>query len=237
MWVYSDVDGIMSADPHVMADARVIETLSYEEAAELAFYGARVLHTRMIAPLQAGRIPLRVKNVFNPQASGTLIDERAAQSGAKAVTVIDGLVMTAARSGSLIAVTAFVETQFTAVTGGRIEAVLTAQSAARAFACFVIPTYAGPDALHMLQTTLAPHLLTLEADTIWLMQPVGVVSLVGGDVGADWGATARIVGLLRDLNVLAMTRNPSNCSLSFVLPPEQVERAVARIHAYIVAPS
>jgi aspartate kinase len=232
--VYSDVDGMMSADPNVLTDARVIPHLHYDEAGEMAFFGARLLHTRMITPLQRRHIPVRVQNIFHPQSAGTLIDNALSPSGVKAVTVIDGLLLTAPRSGEINAVTRFVEGQFSRTVGGHIEATLISQSAAHTAICFIIPTYTGPDALHMLQSALAPKLPSLEPHTPWAMQPVGVITLVGRGVGGQWRLIARLISTLEEMRILCISRNPSDDSVSFVLPPDQVERALPRLHECIM---
>lgn len=235
VWIYADVDGILSGDPNDMANPRVIPFLSYDEVAELAFYGARILHARMITPLHEKRIPLRVKNVFKPQQPGTLIDDRSPTPGIKAVTMIEGLALSAPHSGSLSQLTAFMDEKFASAAGVRVEVMLSAQSAVKTFVCFVIPTYAGPDALHMLQSALAPSLNTIGVGGAWTMQPVGIVTVVGAETGTNLPQLAGIVAMLDELHVLAMTRNPSNCSVSFVLPYEEVGSALERIHASIVS--
>ncbi|MBL8132096.1 MAG: aspartate kinase [Anaerolineae bacterium] len=175
VWMYADVDGVMSADPKEMPEAQVIPFLSYEEVAEMAFYGARILHARMVAPLRDRHIPLRVKNIFRPALHGTVIDDRIPQPGLKGVTVIEGLALTAPRSGSLMALGSFVEEAFSRETGGRLEVMITAQSATRSLVCFVVPTYIGPDAQHLLQAALAPSLAQIDDGIVWSMEAVGIV--------------------------------------------------------------
>lgn len=231
MWVYSDVDGMMSGDPNAIGGAHVIPELSYQEAAELAFYGARVLHTRMIAPLQTAHISLRVRNVFNPQLMGTLIGNLTPAAGPKAVTIIEGLAVVAPGAGGLSEVMRFIEKAFASVRSARIEAVIATQAADRAFACFIIPTYAGPDALHTLSSTIAPQIAARGgAAAGWVAQPAGIVTVVGRETGSDWGQAAPLFAAMGEFEPLAVARNPSDHSLSFVLPLDQAERAAERLH-------
>ncbi|MBK8027873.1 MAG: aspartate kinase [Chloroflexi bacterium] len=233
VWIYADVDGMMSADPKEIPEARVIDTLSYREVAELAFFGARILHAHMIVPLQDRRIPLRIKNVFRPALRGTVIDDRPPRPGLKAVTVIEGLALSAPRSGSLSDMSRHIEEAFTKEVGGRIEAMITAQSANTSFVCFVVPTYVGPDAQHMLQAALAPTMTQIDTHVVWSMEPVGIVTAVGTGVGSDLPQIAQVFSRLAEVTLMAFSRNPSDCSLSLVVPLIHVEAAAQRIHDLI----
>ena len=88
--IWTDVDGVMTADPRIVANARSMEELSYEEVAELAYYGAKVLHPKTVTPAVESKIPLRVLNTFNPSHAGTRIVERTRQlhQGVKAITAV-----------------------------------------------------------------------------------------------------------------------------------------------------
>jgi aspartokinase len=186
--------------------------------------------------LQQRRIPVRVQNIFHPQSAGTLIDDAPSAVGVKAAAVIDGLLLTAPRSGSLNNITTFVEGEFSRTIGGHVEAIAVSQSAAHSAICFIIPTYTGPDALHLLQAALAPKLRAVEPHTAWGVQPVGVITLVGRGMGGQWALIVRLISALDDFRILGFTRNPSDDSVSFVLPPDQIERALPRLHACIAAP-
>ncbi|MBC8100275.1 MAG: aspartate kinase [Armatimonadetes bacterium] len=125
VWIWTDVDGIMSADPREIPQARVIPELAYAEMAELAYFGARVLHARMIIPLRDSRIPLRVKNVYKPQQPGTHIHQQApAIATLKAVTVIQGIALSAERSGSLAGISTLVDDSMFQIMGAHAEVML-----------------------------------------------------------------------------------------------------------------
>ncbi len=235
VWVWTDVDGMMTADPREIAGARVIPMLSYDEVAELAYFGARLLHPRMIGPLRERQITLRLRNVFKPQQSGTLVQSGTTSTiGFKAVTTIQGLGLAAPHSGSLANITALVDKTLADISGSHTEVMIAAQSSARTFICFVIPTSAGPDALHHLQAALAPALRAQNEYANWTMRPVSVVTVVGSHLGSVHGHTSDLLTALESLPILALSQGPAHASFSVVLEPEKTDAAVAHIHNLIL---
>ncbi len=234
VWVWTDVDGMMTADPREVPSARVIPTLSYDEVAELAYFGARLLHARMIVPLREQQITLRVRNVFKPQQPGTQVHTGTTASGFKAVTTIQGLGLAAQHSGPLTRVAALVDETLSSISGSHTDVMISSQSSARTFVCFIIPTSAGPDALHNLQAALAPVLKEQDERTVWTMRPVSVVTVVGSQLGSDHGHTSQLLHELENLPILALAQGPAHTSFSVVLEPEDTDAAVARIHELIL---
>lgn len=232
VWVWTDVDGLMTADPREVDDARVIPSMSYEEAAELAYFGARILHPRMINPLRERAIPLRVRNVYTPQQPGTLVRDKvsAMAPGIRAVTSVQGLGLTLAQDGSLTAVADVVDKKLAEITGNLTDVMISAQSSTQSFACFIIPTSAGPDALHSLQVALN------ESDDAngWSMRPVQVITVIGTRLGEVHTLTANILLSLEGIPLLALAQGPSHCSLSLVVETQYGETTLNRIHALIL---
>ncbi|MBI1258074.1 MAG: aspartate kinase [Chloroflexi bacterium] len=235
VWVWTDVDGMMTADPREVDDARVIPTLSYDEVAEMAYFGARILHSRMIIPLRERRIPLRVRNVFKPQQSGTLVHIGTTPMGFKSVTMIQGLGLTAQHSGALTTITALVDEKLSSITGSHTDVMISAQSASDSFVCFVIPTNAGPDALHSLQSTLAAPLAKVGEATPWTMRPVSIVTVVGSHLGEDHNLTAQLLSALESVRILALAQGPSHNNISLVVEPEDTDAAIDGIHELILS--
>ncbi len=233
VWVWTDVDGLMTADPREIDGARVIPTLSYDEAAELAYFGARILHPRMIHPLREQSIPLRVRNVYTPQQPGTLVrDKLAAMSPAiRAVTSIQGLGMSAPHNGSLARLAQVVDSLLSDLTGSHTDVTITSQSSSHSFICFVIPTMAGPDALHSLQVALSQ---TEELTAGWSIRPVQVVTVIGTRLGEIHTLTANVLLALEGVPLLALSQAPSHCSVSLVVETQYGETALTRIHNLIL---
>ncbi|RMG73304.1 MAG: aspartate kinase [Chloroflexi bacterium] len=232
VWMWTDVDGLMSTDPREVDDAHVIPELSYSEVSEMAYFGARILHSRMVKPLRERNIPLWIKNVFKPQQPGTYVANHVNQNGTnriKAATMIHGVGLYAEQSGPLIGITELVNQTLDEVIGTQADVMITAQSSNHTFMCFVIPTSAGPDALHQMQNALSSRLLgEFQA---WQVKPVSILSVIGNGLDILPRLTARVLMALDDIQILALSQGPSHCSLSIVVAPEDADKALRRIHA------
>ncbi|MCP4532440.1 MAG: aspartate kinase, partial [Delftia sp.] len=142
VWTWTDVDGVMTADPRIAPDARVIPVLSYSEVGELAYFGAKVLHPRTIRPVIERGIPLWVKNTFNPTCPGTRIaaEPESAPGTVKAVTAIEGLSMVAVEGRGMMGVPGIAARTFSAVARQGPSALMISQASSEQSVCFVIPT-------------------------------------------------------------------------------------------------
>lgn len=235
VWIWTDVDGMMSADPLDIPTARNIPQLSYDEAAELAHFGARVLHAKMIGMLRERRVPVRVRNIYLPQAMGTLIRDASA-SGTdylQAVTLIPGIAFARASSGSLAWVTALVDEVFFQTTGNHAETMIAAQAPLHSLACFVVPTTAGPNAAHDLQLALNDHMKKSNALQEWVINTVAVVTAVGAGLERAHDLGARILTTLRGLRILATAYSPSRCGMSIIVETQDADEVLRRIHGLI----
>lgn len=237
VWMWTGVDGIMTTDPNEVSDAQVIPLLSYDEVAELAYFGARILHPRMIGPLREHRIPLWVKNVFRPREAGTLIREIEPSSaqGVKAVTIINGLGLTAAYSGPLTTISALIDEALFETTSSRTEVMISAQSSYHSFVCFVIPTSAGPEAVQATQAALEAALARHKMAAEWQVSPVGIITVIGQRLNSHTYVAAQVLMALKDVRVLGLSQGPTACGLSLVLTPEDADRALRQIHTMIVS--
>jgi aspartate kinase len=143
VWIWTYVDGIMSADPSLVPGARVISTLSYDEVGELAYFGARVLHPRAVEVLAPHGIPLRVRNPFNLDHAGTLIQARSNED-LKAVTAVDGVLLSSL--GRPVDVAEFLGQVQRSVGPAAARPAIVMQSHLRTLLVLVIPTSVGPNA-------------------------------------------------------------------------------------------
>lgn len=237
VWIWTDVDGLMSADPRDTDQARVVTQLSYSEAAELAYFGARLLHTRMIAPLQERRIPLRVRNIFKPQSIGTLVSDFVESVPAlKAVTLINGLGMACAQTGGIGRLIATVDDAMFEVGGAHTDVIFSSQSSWQSFLAFVVPTSAGLDGLHSLELALDARAAQDEFLAKWAARPVTILTIVGTRVNELHTLIAEIIASLAGIRLLALSQSPSNCSFSLVIDTGDAEDALERVHQVIVVP-
>lgn len=237
IWMWTDVDGMMSADPHELPDARVIPYMSYEEVAELAYFGAHILHARMVGPLHEQRIPLSIKNIFRPRATGTLIREAEtpAPHTLKAVTLIQGLGLTANHSGPLTQIAAIINEALQNSTGTEVEVMISAQSSNRSFVCFVVPTYAGPEGPRTTRRLLQERLQNDDVQSEWHIETVSIITLIGALIDETSMIYSRIFQAIGSIRLLALAQGPSRCSLSLVVQPEDSEMVLRQIHQMIIS--
>lgn len=234
VWLWTDVDGVMSADPHELDNARPITELSYREAAELSFFGARILHAGMVQPLAERNIGLRIRNIYRPRITGTHIHgELPGGAPLKAVTTTQALGLFARSSGPLFEAARCVDETLDELTGSHIEAMLTAQSAGQSVVCFIIPFSAGPDALHSL-IRLAHARLPDQPLGECVLRPVGVATIVGAMGGGQPAALSSALTAVGDLRVLAASPNPSRASLSLAVELQDLPTALGRLHELIL---
>jgi aspartate kinase len=236
VWVWTDVEGIMTADPREISEARAIPELTYEETAELAYFGARVLHQRMVAPLRENRILLRVKNVYKPVQGGTLISEGTRLPPAlRAVTRIQGIMLAATVSGSLSAITEIIDDVLVETIGVRAEVLLASQSSQRTLLSFVIPTSAGIDMGRTVERSLQARLTEKGLERVWSTQQIAFVTAVGTIFDGSHHMTARILQALGDIRILSIGQSPAWCGVSLAVNARDGDTALQRIHDLVIS--
>jgi aspartokinase/homoserine dehydrogenase 1 len=238
VWIWTDVDGVMTADPRIVPEARVIPTLSYGEVSELAYFGAKVLHPRTIRPVVERGIPLWVKNTFNPTFSGTRIDREAQSTPVtvKAVTAIEGLSLVTVEGRGMMGVPGIAARTFSAVASQGASVLMISQSSSEQSICFVIPTEAVLPVISAIETEMALELARRDIDQVWSMDDVVIVTAVGAGMRGTPGVAARIFGALGEgeINVIAIAQGSSDCSVSLVVAAEDCATAVQKIHREVI---
>lgn len=238
VWIWTDVDGVMTSDPRIVPEAQVIPTLSYGEVSELAYFGAKVLHPRTIRPVVERGIPLWVKNTFNPNFPGTRI-EREAQSTpvtVKAVTAIEGLSLVTVEGRGMMGVPGIAARTFSAVASQGASVLMISQSSSEQSICFVIPTKAVPHVIRAIEAEMALELTRRDIDKVWSMDDVVIVTAVGAGMRSTPGVAARIFGALGggEINVIAIAQGSSDCSVSLVVAAEDCATAMQKIHREVI---
>jgi aspartate kinase len=241
VWTWTDVDGVMTADPRIVPDARVIPVLSYSEVSELAYYGAKVLHPRAIRPVIERGIPLRVKNTFNPTAAGTrIVQEPESTPGTvKGVTAITGLSMVTVEGRGMMGVPGIAARTFAAVASQGASVLMISQSSSEQSICFVIPTAAAPPVIDAIEEEMALELQRRDVDRVSSLDDVVIVTAVGAGLRGTPGVAQRIFAALGqgDINVIAIAQGSSECSVSLVVSADAAAEAVQQIHRGVITGS
>lgn len=235
MWMWTNVDGIMTTNPHLISTARTVPHLTYDEGAELAYFGAKILHSRMIGPLQEQGIPLCVKNIFDPTHPYTQVSNAAScpTPQIKAVTCISGIGLSTGQSGSLANIINEINTILLKTINNTADVTVTSQSSSRSFISFVVPTSAGTNVDSLIQNALNDHLRQHLRHQDWQVQPVTFITAVGANLDKAPRLIGQIFAAMENIPILALSQGPSHCSLSIVVSPQDAPEALNRIHQLV----
>ncbi|MBN2006710.1 MAG: aspartate kinase [Anaerolineae bacterium] len=238
VWIWTDVDGVMSADPRIVSGGKVIPQLSAAEVSELAYFGAKVLHPQTIRPVIERNIPMWVKNTFNPTFPGTcIVRETAATDGTvKAVTAIKGLSMVNVEGRGMMGVPGIAARTFAAVASRDANVLMISQASSEQSICFIIPTPTVKGVIASIEQTFALELGRRDIERVWAMDDVVIVTAVGAGMRATPGVAARIFGALGQakINVIAIAQGSSECGISLVVASNDAAEAVRAIHAEFI---
>ena len=234
MQIWTDVNGIMTADPRVVPTARTIPEISYIEAAELAFYGAKVLHPKTILPAVERDIPILVLNTFEPDHAGTLVvkEPKPSKDVAKAITAIKGLTMIIVEGRGMLGVPGIAARTFTAVARAGANVLMISQSSSEQSISFVIREADRDAVIGQLQGEMAREMAHHHIDQVRPLDGIVIVAVVGAAMKGTPGVSARIFGALGEanINVIAIAQGSSECNISLVVARGDADDAVRRIH-------
>ena len=234
VWTWTDVDGVMTADPRVVAEARVIPEVSFNEISELAYFGAKVLHPKTIRPVLERDIPLWVKNTFNPGHPGTRISRKPAHSPGTitAVALIRDLSMVTVEGRGMLGVPGIAARTFSAVAQTGASVLMISQASSEQSICFIVPTTTAHKVTQSLEKEMSLELSRRDIDRIRAQDEVVIVTAVGAGLRDTPGVAARIFGALGNtgINVIAIAQGSSEHSISLVVSAKDGETAMQHIH-------
>ena len=233
--IYTDVDGVMTTDPRLDARARVLQYVSYREIGELAFYGAKVLHPKTVQPIINRGIPLRVRNTFSPAHRGTVIGAKTQPSATviKAVTSIRDVSMLTVSGRGMLGVPGIAGRTFLATAQAGASILMISQSSSEQSFCFTVVDALAADVKAAVEYELQDEILHRAIDSVETLPDIVIITVVGSGMRGTPGVAGRVFSLLgeQDINVLAIAQGSSECSISFVVAEEDLEKAVVELHS------
>lgn len=238
VWIWTDVDGVMTADPRLVKSAHTIPELSYREIAELAYFGAKVLHPKTIRPVIEAGIPLRVCNTFNPKNPGTRLvaNVNGHVAGAiKAVTAIQGQSLVTLEGRGMLGVPGVAARTFGAVAATGTSVPLITQASSEQSICFAVPIEAVIQVIDSLESAFKDEIDSQDIDRVWSTDEVVIITVVGAGMRNTPGIAGRIFTALGDklVNVIAVAQGSSEVSISLVVDAAQAENGVKALHELI----
>lgn len=232
--IWTDVDGVLSADPRLVPEAFTLPELSYREAAELAYFGAKVLHPRTMRPLQRQHIPLLIKNTLNPDATGTLITEQSTrmEGHVKAVTAIRDVAVVMLEGTGLIGVPGISARAFGALASKGINVLMISQASSEQSLCTIVRAAEANASEEALNDAFELELARGDVSTIYTVPECAVVSVVGDHMRERPGLAGRMFATLgrSGVNVLAIAQGASETNISAVVRDAEARQAVNALH-------
>lgn len=234
LWIWTDVDGIMTADPRIVPDVSVLEEVTYAEAAELAYNGAKVLHPRTLAPLVEKQIPVWSKNSFAPHKPGTKIVSRFDEpKGVRAVTSMSNVALVSMEpANAALSGTRLMARALDALALANVEILVFSSSSYRQTFCFLVRKHDVPAAFEALEANLSIELAHGYLKPIEVDENVGLLAVVGEGMRGTPGLAGRVFTAIskEEINIIAIAQGSSELTIGIIVRLEGLERAVRAVH-------
>ncbi|MBK8695664.1 MAG: bifunctional aspartate kinase/homoserine dehydrogenase I [Deltaproteobacteria bacterium] len=235
--IWTDVDGVLSADPRRVPEAVVLDEMSYDEAMELAYFGAKVLHPRTMAPCVAQAIPIWIRNTFNPTHPGTRIHRaEPAKAGAPSVkgfSTIDGIALINVEGTGMMGVPGVAQRIFGSLRSVSVSVVMISQASSEHSVCFAVPEAQAGLAHATVEKAFASEVHRGQIERVDVVLGCSVLAAVGERMADTPGVAARLFGSLSKagINVRAIAQGSSERNISLVVDRADSTRALRAVHA------
>jgi bifunctional aspartokinase / homoserine dehydrogenase 1 len=232
--IWSDVDGVLTVDPRLVPGVRRIPEISYREAAELAYFGAKVLHPKTLRPLVQSGTPVWIRNTFAPERPGTKITRAGSSNGGavKALTAIRDAALITVGGPGMLGVTDVLGRTFKATAAVQANVLLSSQSSSQNEICLVVSSALADRTVEALKREFALDLAHEKAEHVTLNPNVAIIALVGENMRSVSGIVGRTFGALDrgNINIIAIAQGSSACSISFVVPRNDMKATLIATH-------
>jgi bifunctional aspartokinase / homoserine dehydrogenase 1 len=232
--IWTDVDGVMSANPRMVPEALVLESLSYREAMELAHFGAKVVHPATMGPAVQHGIPLYIRNTFRPEAPGTRIDPTGASVRMiKGISAVEGVALLNVEGTGMADLPGFSVRLFGALREAGVTALMVSQGSSQHSVCCAVPAASAETARAALQAAFFSELHHGQIQTLEVDKDCCLLAVVGDGMAGHPGVAARVFGALgkAGINIRAIAQGSSERNISVVVDGGQAERALRAVHA------
>jgi aspartokinase/homoserine dehydrogenase 1 len=232
--IWTNVDGIMSADPKKVPEARVIDRLSYSEAMELAYFGARVLHPQTLGPAIENDIPIVIRNSFDPDHPGSsIVPEAGPDKEIKGITAIGDMALVNLEGSGMIGVPGTADRLFAALKAAGVSVTLISQASSEHSICIAVPQELAERARAVICDEFAHELESRQIQSVDTTDAQSIVAVVGDGMAGSPGIAAKFFGTLgrAGINVRAIAQGSSERNISAVVDSDDVIRALRAVHS------
>jgi aspartate kinase len=235
--IWTDVDGVLTADPRLVPEARTLREISYNEAAELSYFGAKVLHPKTLRPVSEAGIPVSIRNSFTPDHPGTKITRtgRPAARGVKAITAISDVTLITVGGRGMVGVPGVAAKTFAAAAGVQANVLLISQSSSENDICFIVNSADAAATVEKLRETFAFDVQSAalkDIEHITVDPDIAIVAVVGDRMRGMPGIAGRTFSSLgqRGINIIAIAQGSSEYNVSFVVEAGSMAETVQELH-------
>jgi aspartokinase/homoserine dehydrogenase 1 len=232
--IWTDVSGIMTADPNQVLNARIIPHISYQEAMELSHFGAKVIYPPTIQPVLKKNIPVKVKNTFAPEDAGTIIDNAAAQNGniIRGITSINNIALLGLEGSGMVGIPGFSKRLFETLASAQINVIMITQGSSEHSICVAVEEASAPRAKDFVDRTFAQEISAGQVDPLVVETSLSIVAVVGDHMKNHPGISGKMFGALgrNGVNVRAIAQGSSERNISAVIYRADVKKAINVLH-------
>lgn len=234
MHIWTDVDGVLSADPRRVPDAQVIDSLSYNEAMELAYFGAKVIHPQTMSPAVGREIPIWIRNTFAPENPATLICARPqSKLAVKGITSIENIALINLEGAGMIGVPGTASRLFGALREEGVSVILISQGSSEHSICCAVPRDQADRAVQRVRRAFEQELAEGQIQSVDVDSDLAILAVVGDGMAGIPGIAAKVFNALGNaaVNVRAIAQGASERNISVVVPGRHATRALRAVHS------
>ncbi|GIU08883.1 MULTISPECIES: bifunctional aspartate kinase/homoserine dehydrogenase I [unclassified Shewanella] len=232
--IWTDVDGVYNTDPRVVADAKLLSQLSYQEAMEVSYFGAKVLHPKTVAPIAQYHIPCYIRNTFNPEAVGTLVSDQPDETGlhVKAISNLDDQTMFDVSGPGMKGMVGMASRTLGAISRSGVSVSLITQSSSEYSISFCVATEDAIKAKFALEQEFELELKSEILEPVEMRHNLAIVSLIGDGMRTHKGVAAKFFQALAQatVNIVAIAQGSSERSISAVVEQRKTKHAISACH-------
>lgn len=232
--IWTDVDGVYSADPRFVDSAFVLPEISYQEAMELSYFGAKVIHPYTMLPAVDRGIPIRIKNTLRPDVAGTLIAAHTSSNSESitGIASIESVALVNVEGGGMVGLPGVAGRIFTSLASAKINIIMISQASSEHSICFVIPDAYADHAREVLESELKAELAQKRIERVAVQRELEIVAVIGENMRGKPGISGRLFYSLGEaqINVLAIAQGSSEMNISFMVYASESRHAIRTVH-------
>ncbi|MGZ5219581.1 MAG: bifunctional aspartate kinase/homoserine dehydrogenase I [Chitinophagaceae bacterium] len=232
--IWTDVSGMMTADPRLTANARIIPHISYQEAMELSHFGAKVIYPPTIQPVMTKNIPVWIKNTFAPEDAGTLIESAANKNGniVRGISSINNIALLSLEGSGMIGIPGFSKRLFEALSNEKINVILITQSSSEHSICVAVDAAAAAKAKQAVDAAFSNEITLQKVEPLIIESELSIVALVGENMKSHPGISGRMFSAMgrNGVNIRAIAQGSSEKNISAVIATKDVRKSINVLH-------